>query len=524
MLANRLSEDANTSVLLIEAGTRFGLLAEVPLLALAQQKSAVDWSFVSSPQLHSSRGLVGERQFLPRGKGLGGSSQLNYALHFNGADADFDAWERIVGVPSWGSQTMRQYMRRIVEQKRVFSETPAPEGLVPVFDEMRAEMSTVLPHLKFDAAASNTRNGVRWSTYKTYLKPSFQRPNLHILYGTRVHRVLFGKQQPRRARAVRVSSDESLLRQDDGTDEETTANRATHTIRAGREIILSAGAYATPQLLQLSGIGPAALLKRFRIRQIVDAPTVGENLYEHLTVPVFLSINESMSMTTDKMQRPTEWWRYLRHGSGFLSRFGVIGFVSDQAEHHGFGIFGAGSMDETVLREVANTKSDVFRGQFPLFRNSSQEGFVLLHTCHQPKSRGSVTLDGRSVRVAPRIDPNFLAHEADVQCIGRSIRLAARMMQSRAMRRIRVRYHWPQLKECTNFGPFAGEYDADDDTDDEEMDDDDDADGAEKTAADGQSDRYLECLIRTIGVTAHHPGGTCAMGANADSCVDERLR
>lgn len=520
MLANRLSADANVSVLLIEAGTRFGLLAEVPLLALAQQKSTVDWSLVSTPQRHSSRGLIDRRQFLPRGKGLGGSSQLNYALHFNGADRDFDAWS----VAGWGSQTMRQYLRRIADEKRVYSEPPAPEGLWRVFDAMRTEMGAQLPHLQFDAAASNTRKGVRWSTYKTYLRPAFERPNLQILYGTRAHRVLFGRADrrtdggQRRARAIRVSDEARLLHADeDDADNMSPGARGTHTIRASREIILCTGAYGTPQLLQLSGIGPAELLDRLHIRAVADSPHVGRNLHEHLTVPLFVSINESLSMTTAKMLNPLEWWRYVRHGAGFLARFGVIGFVADPRAHHAFGVFAAGSMDESVLCEVANTRRDVFRGQFPLYRNGSQEGFVLLHTCHQPRSRGSVMLAERSVRTAPLIDPNFLAEEADVECIGRSIRLAARMMRSRAMRGIGVRYHWPRLKECQNFGPFE----ADDGDDEADVDGGDDGDDIME---EGRSDRYLECVMRTIGVTAHHPGGTCAMGTNADSCVDERLR
>lgn len=367
VLANRLSENPNTSVLLVEAGQQFGLLSAVPLLALVMQKSTVDWSYVSSVQTHSSFGMVDHRQFLPRGKGLGGSSQMNFLLHFDGADADFDAWDAtMAGASGWGSRTMRPYLQTIMHQhtavgdgrraqpQRVFRTEPDAEGLVSVFRELRDEVESHEPHLLFDAAASNTRNGIRWSTYHTYLRPTFGRANLDILYGTRVHRVQFDKQL--RATAVVVAADDA------------TSERDALTIYSTREIIISSGAYGTPHLLKLSGIGPRTELDRFRIPVVVDLPSVGANLHEHLTVPLFVSINETISLTTDKVASLGEWWRYLSTGSGFLSRFGVIGFVADQRQHHGFGVFGAGTMEETVLRDVANCRSEVSQPSvcFPL--------------------------------------------------------------------------------------------------------------------------------------------------------------
>lgn len=509
MLASRLSESANTSVLLIEAGTHFNaLLTAVPLLTLAMQRTSVDWSFVSTVQQHSSHGLHEHRQFLPRGKGLGGTAQINYMLHYDGANgADFDRWEQLAGATGWGQQTMHKYLKRL-QAKPELMEPSAPantqpqvvvstphdpdDALVGIFGAMRDEMHTVHPHLHFDVAASNTKNGRRWNAYHTHLRPAFARPNLHILYGTRVERIEFDAD--RRATGVRVAADDKPH----GTGRRTVALRARH------EIVVSAGAYGTPHLLKVSGIGPRAELQRFGIPVVVDLPAVGDNLHEHLTVPLYVAINRSISLTGDKLFAASELWRYVRHGRGWWSRFGVVGFVADWRQHHAVGIFGAGAMDEQVLRDVANTRSEVFRAQFPLYANSSQEGFVLLHTCHQPRSRGTVQLNGSSVRVPPLIDPQLLADAADVRCVRRAMRLAVDgLMRAQAMRAIAVRVIWPRLRECQNFGPFPEDW-----------------------LTNEPSDRYLECVMRTIGVTAHHPGGTCAMGGSAGggSCVDERLR
>lgn len=125
------------------------------------------------------------------------------------------------------------------------------------------------------------------------------------------------------------------------------------------EIVLSAGAYGTPHLLMLSGIGAAEELDLFKIPLVVSSPNVGRNLHDHIIVPLFVSINAQLSMTTDKIFRLSEAAQYLTHGTGFFSRFGVSGFVTDERESHSFGVFGAGTLDESVMRYVDNSKQDV---------------------------------------------------------------------------------------------------------------------------------------------------------------------
>lgn len=234
--------------------------------------------------------------------------------------------------------------------RTTFYSTPFPikkRSIADAFAELQYEnLRHTHPHVTFTLSQSTTFKGSRWSNYHVYLRPAFQRPNLHILTNTRVRRIIFDAN--RRATSVLVAEDTQFAKQ----------SHEIHISQTG-EIILSAGAYGTPHLLMLSGIGPRQELELFKIPAVAVSANVGRNLHEHLTVPLFVSINESLTMTTDKIFRMSEVAQYLAHGTGFLSRFGVVGFVSDEREHHAFGVFAAGTMEESVLRDVANCKQDV---------------------------------------------------------------------------------------------------------------------------------------------------------------------
>lgn len=140
-----------------------------------------------------------------------------------------------------------------------------------------------------------------------------------------------------------------------------------------------------------------------------------------------------------------------------------------------------------------------FRHNFPFYNSSNQEGFVLLNVCNQPLSRGTIRLSSNNVRDPPEIDPNYLENQEDVECMIRAIRLSMQLMATKAFGEVSAKVHWPRFDECKNFGAL-------------------DIDSFEVT------DRYLECIIRVGAVTAHHPGGTCAVGSSIDSVIDNRMR
>lgn len=142
--------------------------------------------------------------------------------------------------------------------------------------------------------------------------------------------------------------------------------------------------------------------------------------------------------------------------------------------------------------------NQVFRQNFPFYNDSKQEGFVLLNTCYQPLSRGTVRLWSNRIHDQPEIDPHYLENQADVECLIRAIRLSITLMETDAFKQVNAKIHWPRFSQCKNF--FS---------DNEEI---------------NVTDQYLECIIRVAAVTAHHPGGSCAIGKSPNSALDSRMR
>lgn len=202
----------------------------------------------------------------------------------------------------------------------------------------------------------NTRNGLRHTTYHSYLRPAFDRKNLKILLDTRAHRIDIDDSAS--ANGVRVTEDNFKY--------------APRTIRAKREVLLCAGAFHTPQLLKLSGIGPSDELRRNKIPIVHDSPLVGANLYDHLNLPLYVTVNASVSVTRDKVLNIPELLNYLLHGSGILANFGVIGYLNAADEaHHGIGLFGVGTIDERMLNKIVNYHKEVLAWPFQEKRSNS---------------------------------------------------------------------------------------------------------------------------------------------------------
>lgn len=497
-LARQLS---NSSILLIEAGGIFNGLSIVPLLSTFMQGTRMDWNLKSLPQKYSSRGLIDRVQMLPRGKGLGGTHQLNYLLHSTGLKEDFDEWQKHVGSDEWSFDGVinrflnrhelntdeRQLSRsdegfdkgneaRLVVTKIRHEDSTLASALMKAEIEMQRTFNT---NFMVKPAEFTTRKGARHSVFHEYLRRAFKYRNLSIMIHARVERIEFNEK--RKAVAVIVKTKSRTVR-----------------IEVKRELILSAGAFHSPHILQLSGVGDESALEDVGIDLHQHLPAVGENLFDHMNFPLFVSINETASVTRSKILSFGEMWRYLIEGNGMFSTTAVVGVGS--LHNSGVILFGTGSVDEETLCHVANYNSDTFRALFPLHANASQEGFVLLSTCYQPKSRGSVEINPEDIFGDPIIDPNYLQHEYDVSCLINAVRMHISLLSTEPFRNLDAKVYWPKLKNCENFGPFMS-----------------------STAASSEtevSDRYLECLIRHAAVTGHHPGGTCALG----TVIDENFK
>lgn len=309
-------------------------------------------------------------QFLPRGKGIGGSSQLNYLLHFDGHRKDFDRWaangadlwtieneEDLRNVENFKNGCGNEHSCSITDKEAVniktkgllqtklhttpitYDYSPLTSTFIDAARELNDHNST---NFQYHLAKYNTQKGLRHSVYQAYMKPAFRRQNLKILLSARVHRIIF---KQKNAIGVWVTED--------------NFQRAPQKIHAAREIIVSAGAFHTPQILKLSGIGPANELKRFDIKVVHNAPMIGRNLYDHLSMPLYVSVSEPMSVIRSNVLDIWEVLNYFLHGTGLFSNFGVLGYLNDRQANYGTGLFGVGSIDERLLRRIVNTDREV---------------------------------------------------------------------------------------------------------------------------------------------------------------------
>lgn len=415
-LTSLLAKNSNGSVLLIEAGGQFGLLSRIPLLTTFQQKGINDWSFLSVPQKHSSRGLIERRQCLPRGKGLGGSANLNYMLHFDGHGPDFDSWRDHHNLSDWSWAQMRSFMAAAKPKNPDMLEIPRRYSkLTEALEEAQAQFA--YKDWIFRRSLYNIRNGLRHSVVQQFLNPVIHHSNLRLLPDALVKRIQLAPSPFLQATSILVGI----------KDEENREKEFSIEVR--RELILCAGAYQTPQLLMASGIGDVSALKKLGIPAQHSLPLVGHNLHDHFNLPLFVSMGVTgPTLNQNTLLNPMTLINYLSSGSGPLGNFGVLGNVVSYgglgAPPYGITFFGAGAIDESALMSISNFKGPAFRALFPRYYNSSQEGFVVISSCLQPKSRGSVGLLNRHMRRNPLIDPNYLSSEEDVACTISAIRSA----------------------------------------------------------------------------------------------------
>jgi choline dehydrogenase len=307
VLANRLTADRRSTVLLLEAGPRDkGFWIHVPLgYGKLFARTDVNWAYQSEPE----PALNGRRVFTPRGKVLGGSSSINGLVHIRGQREDYDGWD----VPGWGFDDLLPYFKKSEDHSHGASEWHGAGGPLAVSDLpdrhelcdafIASAMALGIPRNDdFNGATqegtgyyqATAKNGRRCSTAVGYLRPAQQRPNLRVEIEALATRVLF---EGRRATGVVYE-----------------AGGAKHEVRAAREVILAAGTINTPQLLQLSGVGPRVLLERHGIPLVHDAPGVGEDLQDHFYCRTFWRCAQPITLNDDMLSP----WRKAKIGLQYL--------------------------------------------------------------------------------------------------------------------------------------------------------------------------------------------------------------
>ncbi|HEX7688189.1 MAG TPA: choline dehydrogenase [Burkholderiaceae bacterium] len=473
VLAARLSEDPDVSVALIEAGPADkSVLIHCPAgLALLARTGSANWNFETVPQ----KGLGGRVGWSPRGKVLGGSSSINAMVYIRGHRADYDHWAA-EGNPGWSYDEVLPYFRRAEHNERIADEYHGTGGPLNVMDlrspnrylqafvDAGAQAGYPVNH-DFNGAEQEGigpyqvthRNGERFSAAKAYLTPSLGRPNLHVITGAQVTRVLF---EGRRAAGVEFRRDGRL-----------------EQLGARHEVLMAAGALQTPQLLMLSGVGPAADLSKFGIGVVHDLPGVGRNFHDHVDVVQVVDaprMKETFGVSASAIARITRGifdWRNRRTGMLTTNFAEAGGFIKSQPSE---------AIPDLQLHFVIGKLID--HGRKTVLGHGISSHVCLL----RPLSRGTVTLASRDPMAAPRIDPNFFDHPDDLARMVRGFRLMRAIMSQPALSR------------------FGGR----------EL----------PRSAGAVSDAQIEQFIRDYADTIYHPVGTCRMGPGAMDVVGADLR
>src|ERR1700732_913753 len=472
VLANRLSADGRHSVLLLEAGPKdTNPWIHVPLgYGKLFKEKTVNWMSQTEPE----PGLNGRQVFQPRGKVLGGSSSINGLLYVRGQHEDYDRW-RQRGNAGWGYDDVLPYFKKAENQQRGESKYHGAGGPLPVSDWRHADPVSeafvaaaaeagIPTNPDFNGATqegagffqTTTKRGRRASTAFSYLRPALKRSNLHVETSALAQRILF---DDRRAKAVEYRQEGRL-----------------RTAKARKEILVSGGAYNSPQLLQLSGVGPADLLRKHGIDVVLDAPGVGHDLQDHMQVRVVMRCSQRITLN-DIVNNPARkiltGLRYAAFRTGPLTiaagTSGAFFKTSPRLETPGIQIhflpFSTDKMGEKL---------------------HSFSGFSASVCQLRPESRGSLRIGSADPAAPPEIRINYLSTEVDRTANVEGLKVLRRILQAPALRPYVVEEVDPGAKVST--------------------------------------DEELLNYCRARGSTIYHPTSSCRMGSDPLAVVDQRLR
>ncbi|MGI8556956.1 MAG: GMC family oxidoreductase [Solirubrobacteraceae bacterium] len=467
VLANRLTEDPEVSVLLLEAGGKDrSINIKIPAAFANQFHTKLDWDYATEPE----PGCDGRRLYVPRGKSLGGLSSVNARLYVRGRPLDYDLWER-AGATGWGWREVLPYFMRSEDNERGASEFHAAGGPLRVSEQrsprpLNAELIAASEAAGIPRTADyngpeqdgvcafqvTQKNGRRWSAADAFLRPAMSRPNLAVQTG--VH-VLGLDLDGTRVRGVRIAG----------------RRGAGRVELAAREVILAAGAIGSPQLLMASGIGPADHLREVGVAVRHDLPAVGRQLQDHPFVSVLWEVKDTDTLLgADKPQHLLRW--VLRRNGKLTSSAAEVGaFVRTRA-----GLAAADIQLHMGALYYEAHGAEEFDGH----------AAVIAPALISPQARGSITLRSSDPTVAPKILTNALTEPDDLASLLAGMKLAREIAAEQPFAAKIVR----ELK------PGAGA----------------------SSAAD------LEADLRRRVELIYHPVGTCRMGSGEDAVVDPELR
>ncbi|MFN3302640.1 MAG: GMC family oxidoreductase [Roseateles sp.] len=491
LLANRLSADATKRVLLLEAGGKDDYhWIHIPVGYLhCIGNPRTDWCL----HTEAEPGLNGRALRYPRGKVLGGSSSINGMIYMRGQARDYEHWAELTGDDTWRWHRVLRAFRRHEHHWRLDQPKTAPAGFAelhghggewrveqqrlrwPILDAFAqaAQQAGIPATGDFNAGNNegvgyfevNQKKGLRWNTAKAFLRPTcLGRPNFELWTGAQVRR-------------LRLMHDDAGLRCG-GVEVMTPHGIEQPWLNAGGEVILAAGAIGSPQILQLSGLGPAALLQGLGIAVEQDLPGVGANLQDHLQIRTVYKVRGARTLNT---RSASPWGKALIGLEYLLRRSGPMSMAPSQ-----LGAFTRSGPDKAwpdLEYHVQPLSLDAFGEPLHAF-----DAFTASVCNLNPSSRGTVHITSPDAAQAPAIRPNYLSTDEDRRVAAESLKLTRRIVAQPALAAFKPEEHRP--------GP---QY---------------------------QTDEDLVRAAGDIGTTIFHPVGTCRMGRpdDAHAVVDSRLR
>lgn len=506
VVARRLSEHQGVKVLLLEAGGEPSCKSWIPAAAATLQRTEYDWGYKTGSELFSHKGFLEQRSAWPRGKMLGGSSGINNMLYIRGHKADFNRWGYCSGCEKWSYDKVLPWFKsseEILDDQLQSSSFHSSAGAMAVSIPGRGK---AIPEVFLDACESasyqkledyngkymtngcglaqvNTRNGWRESTKSAFLDKGAEKGKLKVISSAQVSRIQFSEED----RGMGLARAEGVTFRHNGQNYQAFARE---------EVVVSAGSINSPKLLMLSGIGPDEYLQELGIDVIADLP-VGENLQDHLMVPIPYGVNHSTLS-----ERDNTVLNKIKYLTGQDDRF-----QSNVAEALGFFTVGddlVEAEDEPpdimlYLAVTSGTPKDFENFNtnpelLPPLKGISKEeeacGIVrnyvyLLPTLLHPESRGRVRLNLMDPEGDPAIFPNYLNAEADTEKLIKGIRVMERITGTKAWEAIGGTLEVKQIShQCDQYGE--------------------------------NSNHFWRCFIKYFAMTSHHSVGTCRMGAEDD--------
>lgn len=470
VLANRLSENPNTSVCLLDAGGHHDHWSvNIPLAGIINVKSKRNWKFETTAQ----KGLGGRKGFQPRGKVLGGSSCLNAMIYIRGHKLDYDRWAQ-AGNHGWSYDEILPYFKKSQNHETNaaphhgkggplnVTALPSPGGVNEMFLAACSELQ-IRRNDDFNGSEQagagyydvTQKDGARCSAAHAFLDPIKDRPNLTILTGAQCEKILF---ENKRAVGVHIHR-----------------KKRSYKLRAAKEVIISAGSFGSPHILLLSGVGAEDKLTPHGISPVHNLPGVGENLQDHVDYSLSYksnSVDDLGFSLRGTLRMIKEIFQYRKNKTGMLT--------SNYAESGGF---------ITVNPDAPSPDIQLHLIRGIVYDHGREIHYGHGYSCHvcllRPQSRGSVGLNSANPFDSPRIDPNFFAHADDFETLFKAVKFTQKIFRSD---------HFKATRRAALF------------------------------ASDSDDDAALQKDIRDRADTIYHPVGSCKMGQDDRAVVDTRLK